>query len=74
MNIYKTNKTDFTSEVIYSEINGDRRYGYFTKYLGLVNVHNYENVSEEEWLEEDTGYSWVLCDYKIGGRKTGRSE
>lgn len=59
VSIYKTNKTDFTSEIIYKEINGDRKYAYTTRYLGLINVHNYENASTEKWQEENIKDFWV---------------
>lgn len=59
LNIYKTNKTDFTSKVIYKEINGDRKYLYTTKYLGLINVHNYENASAQKWQNESIQDFWV---------------
>lgn len=59
VSIYKTNKTDFTSEMIYKEINGDREYAYTTRYLGLINVHNYENASTEKWQEENIKDFWV---------------
>lgn len=63
VSVYRTDKTDFSSELIYQEVIGDREFLYSTKYLGLINVHNYDNSSDEEWMEENIHDFWVDGNY-----------
>ena len=56
---YKIGKDDYSSEIIYSEDRGEKKYDYSTRYLGLVNVQNYENKSYESSLMDEITYFWV---------------
>lgn len=60
---HRVEKKDFSTEVIYQEVIGDRSYMGSTKYLGLLYFHNYENVSSEEWFEDNIQDFWVDGNY-----------
>lgn len=61
--IHRTDKSDFSTKIIYQKVNGTRKYMNSTKYLGLINVNNYENVSYNEWVEDNIRDFWVDGNY-----------
>lgn len=63
VSFYRIDKKNFDSERIYKELIGNRKYVRSTRYLGLLNVHNYENVSQIEWHEDNIQNFWVDGDY-----------
>lgn len=63
VSFYRIDKKNFNSEIIYKELIGNRKYVRSTRYLGLLNVHNYENVSQREWHEDNIQNFWVDGNY-----------
>lgn len=60
---YKLDKNDYSETLIFRETKGSRMYEYNSKYLGLINVKNIENVSIDDYAKDDVFDFWIDGEY-----------
>lgn len=60
---YQMDKDDYDERLIYKEIKGVRKYHTDQKYLGLINTKNIENVSSDNYENEEITDMWADNDF-----------